>query len=167
MGALTWRTVLAGAAAALCLSAGSPALAQGVYKCMKDGKVSYQAEPCTGGRADAVKIAPGPSETELAAARKRADAEKAQAASIRMAQPSGRQGGGVGGALPGFRGGSCEQLAAQRESAYGRRNGALAAARQGAGVTAGSAGDADIASRQFDIRDIESRMASRGCKTPG
>jgi len=126
--------------------------AQGVYKCSIDGKVSYQSSPCpTGGKA--IDIASGPTETELAEARRRADAEKHRAAEV--AAPTARQpslavAGGV----------NCAQLNQSRAEAYGRRNGAVRSSKQ-----SGIDDSTYVVQQQSRIDSLESRMARGGCKS--
>lgn len=142
--------------------------AQGVFKCQKDGKTVYQAEPCSAANAGAVKIAPGPSSGDAAAARERAQADKAKlGASSNSTTSSPQPEQKTAGTLP-LKGqpADCNALAAKREAAYGRRNAALAAGRQGDGITAGSSAEQKINSLQIEINSIENTMRSNSCPVP-
>lgn len=148
--------------------AGTAACAQGINKCEKDGKVVYQATPCATGRASTVRIEAGPSDEEVAVARKRAEKEKNAAefaAATATANNAARAAANAptGPMLRGGGGSDCASLAAQYAQASNRRNMALGGARRGPGVTAGSAEDADIGRRQMEVASIAATMRARGC----
>lgn len=141
------------------------ALAQPVYKCEVAGKASYQSEPCSAGKSSAVTLIGGPTDADAAAARQRAQQERRNA-DIMTAPPPQQPPPRYNGHQPQMQrgAGDCSALAARRESAYGRRNGALNAARRNTvGVAAGSPQDQAIGRMNMDINSLEMQMRSRGC----
>jgi len=146
-----FRPTLATVVLTLCLLPVAASQAQGVYKCDVGGKVSYQSSPCaTGGKA--VEINAGPTDEQVQEARKRADAEKARAASITLPSPQVQQ-------RPVARGVNCAQLNQNRAEAYGRRNAAVRSSQQS------NIDQSDAVNRELSrIQSTESQLARGGCK---
>lgn len=137
-----------------CLLLACTAGAQGVYKCVADGRTVYQSTPCAS-QGKTVSIQAGPSREQVKEAQKRAESEKAQATT----QPSQRQAGVPEAPLVKGGGVSCDKLNKDREDAYGRRNATVRGSR------INNADNAEQVDRyQRDIQQIENQMARAGCK---
>lgn len=160
-------------AAVLCIAvaAACSASAQGVFKCTKDGKTSYQSAPCEGGAGATVNIAPGPSQKELADAQMKATAEKNRAAEAQARHEQANQPPAPGlkpglSMRPGVGTVDCSKLASDREQAYGRRNAGLHKGRQSTNPVSASSADSTVDQANAQIQSIESRMRAGGCKVP-
>lgn len=134
--------------------------AQSIYKCDIDGRVTYSQVPCKTGQPETLKVAPGPSAAEAAAAKIRAQSQKARADSIRPSSPAEAP-TVVRNLTP-----SCEQYEQRRLDAIVRRNQALGAARQGVGVGPNVSRNQDVGALQRDAAALEAEMRAQGC-TPG
>jgi hypothetical protein len=143
------------------------AYAQSVFKCVNDGKTTYQSSPCANkDKGTAVPIHSGPSAQEILEAQNRAKAEAARSSTLRPQIEQSQQPRQF--LRPGTKPVDCEKLASEYGSAYGIRNGALRNARANPGQSdfmVKSQDDA-IINAENRIRQIESEMQRSGCKKP-
>ena len=138
-------------------------LAQGVFKCMVDGKAVYQASPCASGGKE-LTIPSGPSEQAAKEARSRAAAEKARvtgsAAVSSKSPPVARKQATTKPV-------DCDALKKRRAFAYGERNAAVRRTTNPAGGFRNEKdekrNDAIVDRAMAEIKRLESQMAAAGC----
>jgi hypothetical protein len=143
------------------------ALAQGVFKCVVDGKTVYQSSPCASDSKELI-IPAGPSDQAAKDARSRANAEKARAArpaAGRQATPEKRGPPPRTGKTVG-----CDELRKQRAAAFGRRNDALRDTRQPfrgiRNLAEEKKNDAVVDKAMAEIQRLENQMQRGGCGPP-
>ncbi|WP_342117044.1 DUF4124 domain-containing protein [Pseudoduganella sp. OTU4001] len=115
--------------AILALAAASPAMAQGLYKCKVDGKVTYQSMACAkGGEVLEVPPPPSPAQTKAAQARAQEDRERMERLSARNRAEREQRAkeeeaeAKVAAANKPPPPAACDGLRKRREELYGQRN---------------------------------------------
>lgn len=115
--------------AALSLAAASHAVAQGLYKCKVDGKVTYQSMPCAKG-GEVLEVPPPPSAAQTKAAQTRAQEERARVEQLAMRNRAQREqrakeeeaeAKAAAANKPASKA-DCDKLRTRREELYGQRN---------------------------------------------
>jgi hypothetical protein len=140
--------------AALVLAAAAPAFAQGVTKCVVNGKTVYQSGPCTEGGGSSVKVDAGPKAEDAQAAQRRAMQDKAQAGMIDADRAASKAAANTSAyTAPAPSAANCAALNQRYAEAWGRRN---------AYIRSGSTGGTDRTMQ--DIESAKANVLRAGCK---
>lgn len=140
-------------AAFLACVACAPAFAQGINKCVVNGKTVYQSEPCAAGGSGTVKVDAGPSADDAKAAQRRAEQERAKMGQVENDRDRSRAAAAVAAPAAAPAAANCAALNQRYAEAWGRRN---------AYIRSGTTGGTDRTLQ--DVEAAKANVLRAGCK---